>query len=184
MYFCVVICIVCFVTYSVSFLCICVLNYCHRVATQLQLNISYHIILYIISYHISYHITSYHIYHIIYHIISYHIISYHIISYHIISYHVIYTSLFILSHVYFSFSNTLIYWIRDSVDDVVTKLPGWQSRVAVWFCQRQENFSFSWVSIPDLRPRQPPCMRVPEARSIHGKSVWAHSIIQILHIRK
>jgi hypothetical protein len=32
--------------------CICVLNYCHRVATQLQLNISYHIA--------SYHIVSYH----------------------------------------------------------------------------------------------------------------------------
>jgi hypothetical protein len=59
MYFCVVLCIVCFVSFSVLFVCICVLNYCHRVATQLQLNISYHII-------------------------SYHIISYHIISYHII----------------------------------------------------------------------------------------------------
>ena len=55
MYFCVVLCIVCFVTFSVLFVCICVLNYCHRVATQLQLNISYHIISYhIISYHISY----------------------------------------------------------------------------------------------------------------------------------
>jgi len=42
MHFCVVICIVCFVTYSVLFVCICVLNYCHRVAAQLQLNISYH----------------------------------------------------------------------------------------------------------------------------------------------
>jgi hypothetical protein len=42
MYFCVVLCIVCFVTYSVLFVCIiCVLNYCHRVATQMQLNISY-----------------------------------------------------------------------------------------------------------------------------------------------
>jgi len=48
MRFCVVLCIVCFVTYSVLFVCICVLNYCHWVATQLQLNISYHII----SYHI------------------------------------------------------------------------------------------------------------------------------------
>ena len=38
MYFCVV-CIVCFVSFSVLFVCICVLNYCHRVATQLQLNI-------------------------------------------------------------------------------------------------------------------------------------------------
>ena len=45
MYFCVVLCIFCFVTYTVVFVCICVLNYCHRVATQLQLNISYHIIL-------------------------------------------------------------------------------------------------------------------------------------------
>ena len=41
MYFCVVLCIVCFVSFSILFVCICVLNYCHRVATQLQLNISY-----------------------------------------------------------------------------------------------------------------------------------------------
>jgi hypothetical protein len=46
---CVVLCIICFVTYSVLFVCICVLNYCHRVATRLQLNISYHIS-YIVSY--------------------------------------------------------------------------------------------------------------------------------------
>jgi hypothetical protein len=38
----------CFVSFSVLFVCICVLYYCHRVATQLQLNI----------YHIIYHITS------------------------------------------------------------------------------------------------------------------------------
>jgi hypothetical protein len=44
MYFCVVLCIDCFVTLSVFFVCICVLSYCHRVATQLQLNISYRII--------------------------------------------------------------------------------------------------------------------------------------------
>jgi len=31
------------VSFSVLFVCICVLNYCHRVATQLQLNISYRI---------------------------------------------------------------------------------------------------------------------------------------------
>jgi len=49
MYFCVVLCIVCFVLctfmlFYVLFVCICVLYYCHRVATQLQLtNISYHI---------------------------------------------------------------------------------------------------------------------------------------------
>ena len=55
------------VSFCVLFLCKCVLYYCHRVSTQLQLNI-YHII-----------------YLIIYHIISYHIISYHIISYHIVS---------------------------------------------------------------------------------------------------
>ena len=77
-FFCVVPCIVCFVTFSVLFVCIRVLNYCHRVATQLQLNI-YHII--------SYHIISYHI--ISYHIISYHIISYRIVSYHIIPYHTV-----------------------------------------------------------------------------------------------
>jgi hypothetical protein len=40
--FCVVICIVCFVSLSVLFACICVLYYCHRVATEYQLNISYH----------------------------------------------------------------------------------------------------------------------------------------------
>jgi len=74
--FCVVLPILCSVSFSVLFVCICVLNSCHRVATQLQLNLSYHII--------SYHIISYHI--ISYHIISYRII-YHIISYHIISYH-------------------------------------------------------------------------------------------------
>jgi hypothetical protein len=44
MYFCVVLCIVCLVPFSVLFVCICVLYHCHRVATQLQLNISYHII--------------------------------------------------------------------------------------------------------------------------------------------
>ena len=56
MYFCVVLSIVCFVSLSVLFVCICVLNYCHRVATQLQLNISY-IIYYIIhAYHVIYHI--------------------------------------------------------------------------------------------------------------------------------
>jgi hypothetical protein len=43
MYFCVVLCIVCFVSFSVLFVCICALYYCQRVATQLQLNISYHI---------------------------------------------------------------------------------------------------------------------------------------------
>jgi len=43
-YFCVVLCIVCFVSFPVLFVFICVLLYCHRVATQLQLNISYHIV--------------------------------------------------------------------------------------------------------------------------------------------
>jgi hypothetical protein len=81
--FCVVLCIVCFVSFCVLFVCKCVLYYCHRVATQLQLtNISYHIITFIISYHIvSYHTS--------YHIIPYHIMYHHIISYHI-SYHTIY----------------------------------------------------------------------------------------------
>ena len=40
---CVVLCIVCFVSFYVLFVCKCVLYYCHRVKTQLQLtNISYH----------------------------------------------------------------------------------------------------------------------------------------------
>ena len=51
MYFCVVLCIVYFVSFSELFVCVCALNYCQRVATQLQLNISY--IIYVL-YHISY----------------------------------------------------------------------------------------------------------------------------------
>ena len=35
---CVVLCIVCFVSFCILFLCKCVLYYCHRVATQLQFN--------------------------------------------------------------------------------------------------------------------------------------------------
>jgi len=39
-----------FMLFSVLFVCKCVLDYCHRVATQLQLtNLSYHIVSYIIS---------------------------------------------------------------------------------------------------------------------------------------
>ena len=48
MYFCVVLCIVCFVTFPVLFVCTCVLNNCHRVATQLQLNISYCIVIFVL----------------------------------------------------------------------------------------------------------------------------------------
>jgi hypothetical protein len=55
-YFCVVLCIVCFVSFWVLFVCKCVLYNCHRVATQLQLRNLYHIISYIISYHITCHI--------------------------------------------------------------------------------------------------------------------------------
>jgi len=35
--FCVVLCIVCFVSFYVLFVCKCVLYYCHRVTTELQL---------------------------------------------------------------------------------------------------------------------------------------------------
>ena len=70
------------VLFYVLFVCKCVLYYCHRVATQLQLNISYHISYHIIPYNIyrtiSYHTISFHmpyhmydIYHILYHTISY-----------------------------------------------------------------------------------------------------------------
>jgi hypothetical protein len=81
MYFCVVLCIICFVPFSVLFVYTCVLNYCHRVATQLHLNV-YHIV--------------YHIYHVVYHTKSYHISSYHITYYitsYIISYIISYTVL-------------------------------------------------------------------------------------------
>ena len=40
-----VVCIVCLVSFCVLFVCNCVLYFCHRVTTQLQLtNISYHIL--------------------------------------------------------------------------------------------------------------------------------------------
>ena len=84
------------VLFCVLFVCKCVLYYCHRVSTQLQLNMSYHTISYhIISYHIiSYHIISYHTvtYRIVpYRIASHRSVSYRIISYiyHIISYHTV-----------------------------------------------------------------------------------------------
>jgi hypothetical protein len=57
-----------FSVFCVLSVCKCVLYYCHRVVTQLQLNI-YHIILSHISCCIIYHVMSYYIiYHISYHI--------------------------------------------------------------------------------------------------------------------
>jgi hypothetical protein len=74
------------VSFSLLFVCKCVLYYCHRVATQLPLNISYHI-----SYHIIYHIVLYIISYciVLYHIVSYCIVSYRIVSYRIISYRIV-----------------------------------------------------------------------------------------------
>ena len=57
--FCVVLCIVCFVSFSVLFVCICVLNYCHRVTTQLQLHI-YHNFLRLCDHNSSYkHVSAF-----------------------------------------------------------------------------------------------------------------------------
>ena len=109
-------------TFSVLFVCKCVLYYCHRVATQLQLNIyriiSYYIIsCHIISYIISYH-TIYHIYHITSYHISYHI-SHHTI-YHIISHHTIY---YIISHhtIYHITSYTIPYIISYHIQRTLKK---------------------------------------------------------------
>jgi len=108
--FCVVLFIFCFdlcifVLFSVLFVCVCILYYCHRVATQLQLNISYHIISYSI----------YHVNHVIYHIISYHIIYYmsYIMSYiitYIVSYHIL---LYIMSYIITSYRiiSYILYYI-------------------------------------------------------------------------
>jgi hypothetical protein len=126
------------IVFCVLFVCKCVLYYCHRVATQLQLNILYYIvsyIIYIIShimpyiilyiiyhilYQIIYHIAYiiYYIYHILYQItyhITYHIIYYikshtisHIISY-ITSYHISYIISYIIS--YHIISHTMSYHI-------------------------------------------------------------------------
>jgi len=132
----VIICVVLLllVLFHVLFVCKCVLYYCHRVTTQLQLTniISYHTINHIschishqvkssqiksnqvMSCHIIYHII-YHIYHIIYHIISY-IISYHI-SYHIIyniSY-IIYYILYIIYDIYHISYHIVSYIISYSI---------------------------------------------------------------------
>jgi hypothetical protein len=88
-------CVFCFIAFfCVLFVCICVLYYCHRVATQLQLtNISY----------IIYHTISYYTYHIIriLYIIAYiiYITPYHIISYRIISYHISHITSYIISYI-------------------------------------------------------------------------------------
>jgi hypothetical protein len=129
-----------FMLFYVLFVCRCVLYYCHRVATQLQLNIyiSYHIISYIkyisyliISYIIiSYHIASYHItHHIIYHIILYLTTSHHIyiISYTIsyqLSNHIPYHISHLIYHIIFyiiSYHSILI-WYKMSVLILYTNL--------------------------------------------------------------
>ena len=51
-------------TFPVLFVCICVLNNCHRVAIQLQLNIYIYIYIYIYLYHIISLLGAHHIIHV------------------------------------------------------------------------------------------------------------------------
>jgi hypothetical protein len=145
------------VSFSVLFVCICVLYYCHRVATQLRLtNISYIIISYhIIPYHITYHITSY----IISCIISYisYIISYLILS-HLISYHII---SYIISYIITSYISYHMAQDRDQSHDTVnniTQVPSGTDRNEVEVSS-EVNFSVEQMARISLRGQQLPAIK-------------------------
>ena len=98
------------VLFCALFVCKCVLYYCHREATKLQLtNISCHVM--------SCHVMSCHI--IISYIISCHIMSCHIISYHVISYIILCRIIYIISchimscHIYHIMSCHIISYIMS-----------------------------------------------------------------------
>ena len=114
------------IVFCVLFVCKCVLYYCHRVATQLQLNILYYIvsyIIYIISHimpyiilyiiYIIYYIKSYTISHIILYIIYIIYYIYHIL--YQITYHSTYHIIYYMYHILYQITYHITYHISHII---------------------------------------------------------------------
>jgi hypothetical protein len=117
-------CVFCFIVlFCILFVCKCILYYCHRVSTQLQLtNISYHISYrivshhttphhttsYIISYMVSYHITPHHT--TPHHTTPHHTTPHHTTPHHTTSHHIIYHMIYHISNPRFRGMNILLYF--------------------------------------------------------------------------